>query len=651
MASIKKILIANRGEIARRIIRSCRKLGIASVAVYSKADAKAPHVSAADEAVCIGAAPSTESYLVVDKIIAAAHATGAAAIHPGYGFLAENAAFAQACLDANIIFIGPRPEVIEKMGSKKIAKEIVAKAGVPVIPGYELDDKDMVFPVLLKASAGGGGKGMRIVREASALADAIEAAQREAKNAFGDDTLLIERYVEQPRHIEVQVLGDHHGNLVHVFERECSIQRRHQKIIEESPSPALTPELREKICAAGVSVAQAIAYENAGTVEFVYAPNGEFFFLEVNTRLQVEHPVTECVSGLDLVAEQIRVAEGAALSFSQSDLRQKGSALEVRIYAEDPKESFLPVTGRLIDWHLSSIEGLRLDSGVETGSEVGIHYDPMLAKLIVHAPSRAESIRKMLYGLRHFSIGGMTTNRNLLISIMEDELFAEGKFDTHYLDENLDRLTNTPVPVILRENAALSVALTNERHRHQSAALSSILSGYRNNRYSLQSLTYECEGEEYSISYESLGGGRYRVERDSDQFEISSLEWNAPNICFVDQAGTRQKIRVISEGDHYHCHSLAGSVSIRLHPRFPERGSEVVAGACVAPMPGKVIAVRAAEGQTVKQGEALLILEAMKMEHTVVASGDGVVEKVLVAEGQQVDAHALLAVISAEKEA
>ena len=649
MNNIRKILIANRGEIALRIMRTCRKLGVLSVAVYSEADANSPHVREADEKVCIGPAASTESYLVIEKLITAAKKTNADAIHPGYGFLAENAGFARACAEAGVIFIGPNPDVIEKMGSKKISKEIVAKAGVPVIPGFSLDDKDMSFPVLLKASAGGGGKGMRIVREASELKDAIEAAKREALSSFGDDTLLIERYVDQPRHIEVQVLGDHHGNLVHVFERECSIQRRHQKIIEESPSPALTDELRSKICAAGVTVASAIGYQSAGTVEFVYSPSGEFFFLEVNTRLQVEHPVTEFVSGLDLVAEQIRVAQGSKLSFSQDDLKQRGSAIEVRIYAEDPSQNFLPVTGRLSDWHLPEIEDVRLDSGVETDSEVSIYYDPMLAKLIVYGESRRESLQKMSYALEKFSIGGLTTNRALLLAIMEDAKFQAGEFDTHYLDQNLTRLMDRPVSSELREASVVAVALSNERRRHSNQALGSIPSGFRNNTFTGQRVSYECAGDVFDFFYYHQRDSSYRIERNGESFSVTNVEWAEPYLSYVDHDGVGRSFRVVNQGAAYHCHSSLGAIEINLLPRFPEKVVEEVAGACIAPMPGKVIAIRAEKGQSVVKGEALLILEAMKMEHTVSAPTDGIVEQILVKESDQVDALALLAVVSAEE--
>ena len=646
MKKIEKILIANRGEIALRIISTCKKMGIHSVAVYSEADKSAPHVMQADEAVLIGPAPSVESYLCVDKIIDAAKKTNAQAIHPGYGFLAENAGFAQACIDAGLIFIGPNPDVIEKMGSKKVSKSIVEAAGVPVIPGFQLDDTDIPFPVLLKASAGGGGKGMRIVRAADELQSAAESAKREALSSFGDDTLLLEKYIEQPRHIEVQILGDHHGNIVHVFERECSIQRRHQKIIEESPSPALTSELRNKICEAGVTVASAIGYQSAGTVEFVYAPTGEFYFLEVNTRLQVEHPVTEMVSGLDLVELQIRVAEGIELPFKQSDLTQTGSAIELRIYAEDPAQNFLPVTGTLSDWHLPAIDNVRLDSGVVTGSEIGIHYDPMLAKLIGYGADRAEAIRKVQYALSHFSIGGMTSNYGLLNSILRDATFRNGDFDTHYLDENLPRLLEDKASIEALVDSVVAVALSCERTRHESAAMNSIPSGFRNNRFRGQCFSCTINGQTITLHYHQRASGEYSISHGERQWIVSDVKWQQPQLVYTNEAGIRRGFRIQSNGRHYHCHSILTSVGIEVLDRFPVKDASDVAGACVAPMPGKVIAVNVQEGAEVIQNQPLVILEAMKMEHTVSAPCDGVVEKLLVQEGEQVDAAALLAVVT-----
>ncbi|MGB5223340.1 MAG: biotin carboxylase N-terminal domain-containing protein, partial [Polyangiales bacterium] len=414
--TIQKILVANRGEIARRIMRTCRKMGISTVAVYSDADAAMPFVAEADEAVRLGPAPSAESYLRIDKILEAAALTGSDAIHPGYGFLAENAAFADACAGAGVIFIGPTADAIRAMGSKREAKALVSKAGVPVIPGYDGADQtpavlaqkavEVGFPVLLKASAGGGGKGMKLVREEAGLSDAIASAAREGQSSFGDGTLLVEKYIDDPRHVEIQILGDSHGNLIHLNERECSIQRRHQKIIEEAPSPALDAALRNRMGEAAVLCGKAIGYQNAGTVEFILAPDRSFYFLEVNTRLQVEHPITECLTGLDLVEEQIRVAQGEELRTTQEAVRFEGAAVEVRLYAEDPSAGFLPQSGKVVDWDLPPVEGLRVDSGVETGSEVGIHYDPMLAKIITSGETRDIALQRMRRALRSLSVQG-----------------------------------------------------------------------------------------------------------------------------------------------------------------------------------------------------------------------------------------------------
>ena len=438
---IRRILIANRGEIARRIARTCRAMGISPVAVFSDADAGAPHLADCDLAVRLGPPPARDSYLAIDRLIAAARSADCDAVHPGYGFLAENPDFARACGDAGLVFIGPTPEVIAALGSKENARRIATRAGVPVVPASEAAGAvDIPYPVLVKASAGGGGKGMRIVRSAAELQPALEAARREAAAAFGDDTLLVERYLEGARHVEIQILGDQHGNLVHLFERECSIQRRHQKIVEESPSPALTPELRTRMGDAALLLAREVGYTSAGTVEMLFGADGSFYFLEVNTRLQVEHPVTEFVTGLDLVREQIRLAEGEPLGYGQADLRQRGHAIEVRLYAEDPARGYLPATGRLIDWRVPDLAHLRVDAGVECGSEVSVHYDPMLAKLICHAPTRGEAARRLARALEELVALGVTTNRELLVAVLRHPAFLAGATDTHFLERHAAEL-------------------------------------------------------------------------------------------------------------------------------------------------------------------------------------------------------------------
>ena len=648
---MKKVLIANRGEIAERIVRTCRAMGIRTVAVFSDADAGSVHVSAADEAVRIGPAPSAESYLSVDALLQAAQKTGADAVHPGYGFLAENAPFAERCAQAGLTFIGPSPEAIRSMGSKREAKALVSRAGVAVIPGVSADEhsdealiaasKDINLPILVKASAGGGGKGMRVVRDAGHLAAAIAGARREAKSAFGDDTLLIERYIEKPRHVEIQILGDTHGNIVHLFERECSIQRRHQKIIEESPSPALDDGLRARMGDAAVRAAAAIGYANAGTVEFILAPDGEFYFLEVNTRLQVEHPVTELVTGHDLVRLQIQIAEGAKLPFSQLDLHQRGHAIECRLYAEDPANGYLPAIGTIVDWHLPPLEGVRVDAGVNTGTEVGIHYDPMLAKVISHGADRAEAIRRMVYALESLSVQGVVTNRALLLGVLQHEVFIAGDTNTHFLDSH--DVGSGALGQEARHFAATAAALAQQAARQSQACLP-VLSGYRNNRTADQSVEYSVGEARMQVQYRALGEDRFRVKIGDTVSEVRRASWCPPELT-LEMDGVVRRARVVVDGDQVYCHSLAGSVHLSTQPRFPEEEVAVVAGACLAPMPGKIIAVRVSEGVEVRKGQVLVILEAMKMEHSVTAPTDGVVSQILAVEGEQVDADTLLAVV------
>jgi acetyl-CoA carboxylase biotin carboxylase subunit len=457
--TLRRVLVANRGEIAIRIVRACREAGIEAVAVYSEADADAPHVQAADDAVLVGPAAAAESYLRIPALIAAAQQTGCDGVHPGYGFLSERPAFARACEEAGLVFIGPTASTIERMGSKVGAREIMTAAGVPVVPGMTPDDQSNAgllaaveavgYPALVKASAGGGGKGMRTLRDHQGAAEAIDGARREAEAAFGDGTLYVERLIERPRHIEIQVFGDSAGNVVHLFERECSVQRRHQKVIEESPSPVLTPSLRERMGDAAVAAARAVSYRNAGTVEFLFEGDGEaarFYFLEMNTRLQVEHPVTEAVTGVDLVRAQLEVAAGAPLPWSQHALTQRGHAIECRIYAEDPSAGFIPQAGRLLLYREPAGPGIRIDSGVVEGGEVPVTYDPMLAKLIVHAESRPAAIDRARAALKRYAVLGIRTNIPFLVRVLEHPAFAAGDVSTAFIDEHLDALTTRPVP-------------------------------------------------------------------------------------------------------------------------------------------------------------------------------------------------------------
>jgi acetyl-CoA carboxylase biotin carboxylase subunit len=471
----KKVLVANRGEIALRVIRACRELGVKTVAVYSEADARAPHVREADEAVLLGPAPSSESYLKGDVIIAAALRTGAEAIHPGYGFLSEREWFARAVRDAGLVFIGPPAEAIAAMGSKTAARTLAIAAGTPVVPGTTTALRDAAeaeevadrfgYPVLLKAAAGGGGKGMRVVHKREDLAGALASAQREAQNAFGDDAVYVEKYIVGPRHVEIQVLGDLYGTMLHLGERECSVQRRHQKMIEEAPSIAVSPELRARMGAAAVAAAKAAGYVNAGTCEFLLDANGEFYFLEMNTRIQVEHPVTELVTGIDLVQWQIRVASGERLPFVQEEIVPRGWAMECRITSEDPANSFLPSTGRVQYLHLPSGPGVRWDGGIETGSEISLYYDPMLAKLIVWAPTRDAAIARMHRALLELTIEGVETSRDFHLRVMEDEEFRRGAIEIQWLERRLPDLLDRQPPAEGVVLAAIAAVLLAERER------------------------------------------------------------------------------------------------------------------------------------------------------------------------------------------
>jgi len=598
--------------------------------------------------------------LVIDSIIEAARERQADAIHPGYGFLAENADFAEACSEAGIVFIGPGADAIRSMGSKQLAKQIATDADVPVVPGYNgADQSDDVlrqkgveigFPLLVKASAGGGGKGMRVVTAADQLAAALAAARREAAGAFGDDTLLLERYVQRPRHIEVQILGDAYGAVVHLFERECSVQRRHQKVVEETPSVAIDDELRARMGQAAVAIAGAIGYQNAGTVEFILAPNREFYFLEVNTRLQVEHPVTECVTGVDLVREQIRIAEGHPLSFSGSDLSTQGAAIEVRLYAEDPTSGFLPSCGTILEWNRDNCGGARFDSGVVTGTEVTIHYDPMLAKVVAHGSTREEAIRQLTYALSNLCVLGVTTNRAFLIDVLNHPAFISGDFDTHFIEEHLTDWSQAADADGNEDRIAIVVSLlvAHEERRLQRTILPSLDSGFRNNPWSAQRVELLVNDREYTVDYTSLRGGSFTVRIGGREIAARLMSMDGSELAFeID--GCRMARRFArawgDDGGLTFVHAPGGELTVRELPRFPEREAEQVKGGHLAPMPGKIISVQVAEGDTVGKGQVLVILEAMKMEQSIAASVAGSVERVLVSEGQQVESEQPLVVV------
>ncbi len=652
MPTIQKILIANRGEIALRVMRTCRAMGIATVAVYSDADVNAPHTRFADEAVYLGAASAKESYLNSARIIAAAQQTKADAIHPGYGFLSENAAFAEACAAAGITFIGPSPQAIRQMGLKSAGREIAADAGVPTVPGYNGEEQSnevlreqmlrLGFPVLIKASAGGGGKGMRVVRSETEIDEAMESARREAEKSFGNGSLLLEKYIEQARHVEIQILGDTHGNLVHLFERDCSLQRRHQKIIEESPSPAVDDELRQRMGEAAVNIGKTLQYTNAGTVEFILAPSGEFYFIEVNTRLQVEHPVTEMITGLDLVKLQIEIAEGKPLPFAQAELQTSGHAIEARLYAEDPDNDFLPATGILHDWLMpAGIDGLRIDAGIATGMEIGINYDPMLAKLIAHGASREDAIRKLGYALRSLSIQGVTTNREFLLRLLEQPEFISGNAHTGFIAEHLPELTNTEDVELDRVSVIAAALYWQTQWQTSDALLANIPPSYRNNPYRQPSLKVQIGKSELEVSWRHIAGESFAVTALDQIAQAQVVSCSADSLRLT-LDGVQRAFRVTEVGGQLSLHSALGSRTITRLPRYPEVQAATEQGSMTSPMPGLVAKILVTVGQAVKAGEPLLILEAMKMEQTMRAAVDGMVETIRVKEGDVVGPGAML---------
>ena len=630
MPTIRKILIANRGEIALRVMRTCREMGIETVAVYSDFDRNALHVRQADQAVPIGGAASRESYLNIEAILSAARRTGVNAIHPGYGFLAENADFAAACENANIVFIGPASKVIRAMGSKTGARRIAQEAGVPVVPALaENDAPTSGFPWLIKASAGGGGRGMRIVRTAQEFQESLSAARGEAERAFSDGTLLIEKYVEGARHVEVQIFGDHHGHVMHLLERDCSIQRRHQKIIEESPSPAVTPDIRSRMTEAALALGRKIGYTNAGTVEFLLAPSGEFYFIEVNTRIQVEHPVTEMITGLDLIRLQIEAAQGRPLGPELP--RQDGHTIEVRLYAEDPANDFLPSTGTLHVWEPPvGIAGLRVDSGVEQGTEIGVYYDPLLAKVIAHAPDRNIAIAKLVYALKNFAAQGVITNREFLIDVLDHETFRAGQAHTGF---QLPARSRTGSDVQL---AAVLRAYIERTEHAQRRILPSIPLRYRNNPYPSPAMKLEIGGHEYQAAFGDPG--------------IQLLE-TSPGHAVALIEGVRQKFQIHQHGDEYYIGSnLAQRKVVRL-PRYPRRIGAGQHETANSPMPGQVLRILVGEGQHVKPGDHLMVLEAMKMEQTIKTTIDGVVKAILVKPGDIVAPGQMLVEIESMEDA
>jgi len=633
------LLVANRGEIARRIFRTARAMGHRCVAVYVDADAGEPFVVEADEAVRLAT-----GYLDGPAIVAAAEAAGAGAIHPGYGFLAENAAFAAAVLDAGLVWVGPPPAAIEAMGDKPAAKRAAEEAGVPVLASTDdpAGAADLGYPLLVKAAAGGGGKGMRTVTAESELDDAVAAARREAASSFGDDRVFLERYVARARHVEIQVLGDERGALVHLGERECSIQRRHQKIVEESPSPVVTPDMRAAMGDAALRLARGIGYRSAGTVEFLVDDESrEYFFLEVNTRLQVEHPVTEEVTGVDLVREQLRIAAGEPLGYGQDEITFRGHAIEVRLYAEDPVAGFLPATGTLAAFEPAAEPAVRWESGVAAGSVVGVGFDPMLAKVISHAPTRAEAAGRLARALERLHLGGVTTNRHFLAATLRHPAFLAGDTTTDFIERVQPATALVLGDDELQRAATVAALWVQGENRASATVLPSVPSGWRNARLPAQQVVLDHAGQTVEVRYASRHDGSFGV---GDGGTARVHAWG-PGFVDVEVDGRRSTARVTRAGARLHVQTARGTIAFDEVPRFVPPGAAMAAGGFVAPMPGVVLEVRVAVGDRVTAGQILVVLEAMKMENHISAPEDGVVAEVRVEPGQQVENGAVLLVI------
>lgn len=667
---INRLLVANRGEIARRIMKTCRELGVETVAVFSDADADSAFVSDADMAVSIGGQTPAESYLRIDAIIEAAKRTNADAIHPGYGFLAENADFAQAVAAAGLIFVGPTAEVIGVMGSKLESKRRMADAGVPLLPSAELTGlgaaaaaaavEGVGYPALLKASAGGGGRGMRIVNQPSELAEAVDGATREAESAFGDGTVYAERYVSPSRHVEVQIFGDQSGRVVHFHERECSIQRRHQKIIEEAPSPSLTPEVRDALHSAAVKAGTAIGYTNAGTVEFLLADTGEFFFLEVNTRLQVEHPVTEAILGVDLVQLQLEVASGGSVPEQSTIGPVRGHAIEARLYAEDPQENFRPSTGSV---HVFSVPpDVRLDTAIDASGIVTQFYDPMIAKVIAHGPNRTTAARKLAGALAKTTLTGIESNRDLLVRTLRHEEFLGDAGDSEFLLRNDPATLGRPLVegAAASEAAVAAMAVVQHTNRSIDIQTRAVSSGFRNVRTQPQAITFTAGSEAFDVRYAFVRGVLQTVEVNSEALvepeilevvEVDSPgeKHRRPREFHVDLSfeGLRRNYQVFLTDEAISVSSNQGSIAFVREPRFPEQVSEAEPGSMVASMPGTIVAVAVAVGDSVSAGDPLVVMEAMKMELTMSASTDGTIATVPVSVGETVEAGQVLVVVAA----
>ena len=655
----EKILIANRGEIACRVARTAKRLGIRTVAVYSEADAGALHVSSCDEAWLIGAAHPRESYLRGDRILEVARKSGAQAIHPGYGFLSENAGFARACQQAGVVFVGPPPAAIEAMGSKSAAKALMEKAGVPLVPGYHGDAQDAValakeaarigYPVLIKASAGGGGKGMRVVNQAGEFADALASAKREAASSFGDDRMLIEKYLTRPRHIEMQVFADTHGACVHLFERDCSVQRRHQKILEEAPAPGMGEKRRKQMGDAAVAAAKAVGYVGAGTVEFIAEPDGRFYFMEMNTRLQVEHPVTEMITGLDLVEWQLRVAAGETLPLAQEQVSIRGHAIEARVYAEDPARGFLPTAGRIEHLRQPQADAnVRIDSGVQAGDEVGVHYDPMIAKLIAWDRDRPSALRRLRTALGQYQIAGITTNLSFLSAVTAHSAFADADRDPESLDTGLierNRPALFPEPVALPDEILAIAALSESLRMDDEAAMVAARSsdphspwhsrhGWRLNEDNHHAFAFMDAGQRKQIVAHFRVGG-YQLDLPGGGSVSASASRGEDGAIDFELGGKHSRATVVRGAGGLTV--FAAGVSYRMEFEKPAVAEEEdPSGRLVSPLPGSVIQVLVGSGEVVIKGQALMVIEAMKMEHTISAPKRGTIRQIYFSKGEQV---------------
>ena len=637
--TIKKLLIANRGEIASRIILSAHDMGISCVAIYTEADASSPYVRQSDQAYKL-----SNSYLNAKEIIEIAKYSGADAVHPGYGFLSENASFANQVKKAGIKWVGPSANAIKKMGDKLTAKELAEKANVPTLPMTSDPKKaDTIgYPILVKAAAGGGGKGMRIVKKAKDLKEAIKSAEREAEGGFGDKRVFLERYIARSRHVEIQILGDSYGNIVHLGERECSIQRRHQKVIEESPSPMVDEGMRFAMGEAAIKLASKLKYESAGTVEFlVDEKTKEFWFLEVNTRLQVEHPVTEEVTGIDLVKEQLRIADGEELEYDQSDIDFIGSSIEVRLYAEDPGNDFLPVTGKLIAFEPANDPLVRWDIGIESGSVITSNFDPMLAKVISFGETRTEAANKLALALENSHFGGMKTNRDYLVSILRSEEYLAGNTTTDFIDRvELNSEINLTSEEI--ENYAVVGAMWIQgKNRNEANVLSSVSSGWSNGRLPHQEIKFNYNDKELLIRYKPQRDGSFITNNNKN---LNIFDWNESFID-IEISNIRYRSKVTLENEKLLVHTHKGDILLNILPKFKLAEEVEIEGGLTAPMPGKVVEIKVKKGSTIKKGDTLVILEAMKMEHKVSAPTNGKITEILVEKDEQVENGTTLVVV------